>query len=177
MQSELATTLEDDAAPWPDLRIVTPVRSRRLFRALGVATALLVATGGYVHFCLYRHGYRTIPKIGLGFLLQVVASAIVVVALLIGPHAVARVAHLTDRLAGALTRLAAAGLAIGTLSAFALTRTSRGLFNFQERGLRPAPQALIALVAEIGVLGVLGAWLLACHRARRDFRVAVVPRV
>jgi len=177
MQSQVATTLEHDPPPGPDLRVVAPVRSRRLFRALGVATALLVATGGYVHFCLYRHGYRTIPKIGVGFLLQVVTSAIVVVALLIGPHAVARVAHVTDHLAGALIRLAAAGLAIGTLSAFALTRTSRGLFNFHERGLRPAPQALLALVAEIGVLGVLGAWLLACHRARREFRVGVVRRV
>jgi hypothetical protein len=69
MQLELATTLREDPPPRPDQRIVTPVRTRRLFRALGVATALLVATGGYVHFCLYRHGYRTIPKIGVGFLL------------------------------------------------------------------------------------------------------------
>jgi hypothetical protein len=177
MQSELATTPREDPPPRPDRRIVTPVRTRRLFRALGVATALLVATGGYVHFCLYRHGYRTIPKIGVGFLLQVVTSAIVVVALLVGPHAVARVAHVTDGLAGTLTLLAAAALAIGTLSAFALTRTSGGLFNFRERGLEPAPQALLALVAELGVLGVLGAWLLTCHRARRGFRVAVVPHV
>ena len=67
-------------------------RSRRLFRVFAIVTAALVATGGYVHFCLYRHGYRTIPKIGVGFLLQVVTSAIVVVALLVGPHRVARLA-------------------------------------------------------------------------------------
>ena len=130
-------------------------------------TAALVAAGGYVHFCLYRHGYRAIPKIGVGFLLQVVTSAIVVVALLIGPHRVARLAggaHVSDRLAGTLTGLAAAALAAGTLAAFALTRTPGGLFKFQERGLQPAPQALIALVAEIGVLVVLGAWLVADHR-------------
>ena len=54
-------------------------------------------------------------------------------------------------------RPAAAALAAGTLFAFALTRTPGGLFNFQERGLQPAPQALIALVAESGVLLVLGA--------------------
>ena len=116
-----------------------------------------------MHFCLYRHGYRTIPKIGVGFLLQVVTSAMVVLALLMGPHRVARLAHVTDRLAGILTGLAAAALAIGTLVAFALTRTPGGLFNFQERGLQPAPQALIALVAEIGVLVVVGAWLVADH--------------
>jgi hypothetical protein len=185
MQSLHAATLTDepltqDPLIRPDLRVVTSVRSRRLFRAFGVATALLVATGGYVHFCLYRHGYRTIPKIGVGFLLQVLTSAIVVVALLIGPHRVARlarVAHVTDRLAGTLTELAAAALAIGTLAAFALTRTPGGLFNFQERGLQPSPQALIALVAEIGVLVVIGVWTVADRGARREFRPLGVPRV
>jgi hypothetical protein len=164
----------------PDLRVVTNVRSPRLFRSFGIVTAALVAAGGYVHFCLYRHGYRTIPKIGVGFLLQVVTSAIVVAALLIGPHRVARlarVAHLTDRSAGFLTGLAAAGLAGGTLVAFALTRTPGGLFNFQERGLQPAPQALIALVAETGALVVLGAWLVAAHVVRREVRGIEVARV
>jgi hypothetical protein len=177
MHSQHATTLThepltQDPLTRPDLRVVTTARSRRLFRTLGVATAALVATGGYVHFCLYRHGYRTIPKIGVGFLLQVVTSALVVVALLLGPHRVARiarVAHVTDRLAGTLTELAAAALAIGTLAAFALTRTPGGLFNFQERGLQPSPQALIALVAEIGVLVVIGAWTVADRGARRGF--------
>src|SRR6202795_1570484 len=116
MQSQHATTLTHDPLTGdppvrPDLRIVKVARSRRLVRTFAVATAALVATGGYVHFCLYRHGYRTIPKIGVGFLLQVITSAVVVVALLLGPHRVARlarVAHVTDRLAGILTELAAA---------------------------------------------------------------------
>jgi hypothetical protein len=69
----------------------------------------------------------------------------------------------TDRFAGAVIGLAAAALAAGTLVAFALTRTPGGLFNFQERGLQPAPQALIALVAEAGVLVVLGGWMVADH--------------
>jgi hypothetical protein len=149
-------------------------------RTFGVATAALVATGGYVHFCLYRHGYRTIPKIGVGFLLQVLTSAIVVAALLIGPHRVARLAgaaHLTDRFAAILTGLAAAALAAGTLVAFALTRTPGGLFNFQERGLQPAPQALIALVSEIGALVALGVWLIADHVTRRELRAVGVSRV
>ena len=164
----------------PDLRVVSTVRSPRLFRVFAIVTAALVATGGYVHFCLYRHGYRTIPKIGVGFLLQVLTSAIVVVALLIGPHRLARLggaAHLTDRWAGILTGLAAAALAAGTLVAFALTRTPGGLFNFQERGLQPAPQALIALVAESGVLVVLGAELLTAHLVRRKPRAVAVARV
>ena len=187
MQSQHATTLTNDLPnedpltgrppARPDLRVVRMARSRRLFRAFGLATAALVATGGYVHFCLYRHGYRTIPKIGVGFGLQVVTSAVVAVALLVGPHVLARVTHVTDRLAGTLTGLAAAALATGTLVAFALTRTPGGLFNFQERGLQPAPQALIALVAEIGVLVVLGAWLVTDHVVRHQVRTVPVSRV
>jgi hypothetical protein len=164
----------------PDLRVVSAAPSPRLFRLFAIATAALVATGGYVHFCLYRHGYRAIPKIGVGFLLQVIMSVIVVVALLVGPHRVARLAqavHLTDRWAGILTGLAAASLAAGTLIAFALTRTPGGLFNFQERGLQPAPQALIALVAESAALVVLGAWLAAEHLVGRKPRALAVARV
>src|SRR5205807_1578309 len=33
-------------------------------RRLSVAAAACVLVGGYVHFCLYEHGYRFIPKIG-----------------------------------------------------------------------------------------------------------------
>src|ERR1700675_673510 len=99
MQSQHDTTLlhdplaEDPLAAGPpkrpDLRVVRVARLRRLLRGLWRATAVLVATGGYVHFCLYRHGYRAIPKIGVGFMLQAVSSAIVVVALLVGPHRIA----------------------------------------------------------------------------------------
>jgi hypothetical protein len=182
MQSQRASTLTDESLievpPLrSDLRVVTNARSPRLFRTLGVVTAALIAAGGYVHFCLYRHGYRAIPKIGVGFLLQVLTSAIVAAALLVGPHRVARLAHLSDRLAGTVTGLAAAALAAGTLAAFALTRTPAGLFNFQERGLQPAPQALIALVAEVGVLVALGAWLVADHVLQRQVRAVRAPPV
>ena len=182
MQSQRASTLADDSLVEdppirPDLRVVTTTRSPRLFRTLGVVIAALVAAGGYVHFCLYRHGYRAIPKIGVGFLAQVVVSAIVVAALLVGPHRVARLSHLTDRLAGTVTGLAAAALAAGTLTAFALTRTQAGLFNFRERGLQPAPQALIALLAEIGVLVALGVWLVADHVLQRQARMVRAPPV
>ena len=53
----------------------------RLFSA---AAGGAIVVGGYVHYCLYRHGYRSIPKIGVGFLLQVLSSAVVAGALLIG---------------------------------------------------------------------------------------------
>jgi hypothetical protein len=185
MQAQRATTLTHDQltdAPLaentptrPDLRVVRNARSRRLLRGLGIATAVLVAAGGYVHFCLYRHGYRTIPKIGVGFLLQAVTSVVVGVALLVGPHLIARVVHVTDRLVGALTELAAAALAIGTLVAFALSRTPGGLLDFQERGLEPAPQALIALIAELGVLGVFGMWVVANHVLQGDVHAAAAP--
>jgi hypothetical protein len=187
MQSERAITLTHDQPTGdplaenpptrPDLHVVRNARSRRLIRGLGIATALLVAAGGYVHFCLYRHGYRTIPNIGVGFLLQAVTSVAVGVALLVGPQRLARVMHVTDRVAGAVTELAAAALAIGTLGAFALSRTPGGLFNFQERGLEPAPQALIALVAEIGVLVVVGASLVADHTVQRAVHTVPVGRV
>jgi len=183
MQTQPVGTLTHDpltdspsAPSRPDLRVVRNARSRRLFRAFAVATAALVAVGGYVHFCLYRHGYRMIPKIGVVFGLQVLTSALVVV-LLLTPHRVARLAHVTDRAAGALTELAAAALATGTLVAFALTRTPGGLFNFQERGLQPAPQALIALIAESGVLVVVGAWLVTDHLAQRRLPPVSVARV
>jgi hypothetical protein len=140
-------------------------------------TAAFVIAGGYVHWCLYRHGYRTIPKIGVGFMLQVVASAVVASALILGPHRIARMAHVTDRFAGTVIGLAAGALAAGTLLAFALTRTPGGLFNFQERGLQPAPQALIALVAEAGVLVVLGGWLVADHVVRRAVHTVPVTPV
>jgi hypothetical protein len=187
MQLERATTLTDDQftddplsespRTRPDLRVVRNQRSRRVLRGFGIATAPLVAAGGYVHFCLYRHGYRTIPKIGVGFLLQAVTSVAVVLALLIGPHLLARVAHVTDRLAGAVAELAAGALAIGTLIAFALSRTPGGLFNFQERGLEPAPQALIALGAEIGVLVVVVASLMVDHAVQRAAHPVRVRRV
>jgi hypothetical protein len=146
-----------------------------LFRSFGIATAAFVAVGGYVHYCLYRHGYRVIPKIGVGFLLQAIASVIVATALLLGPHRVALVTRVSDRLASTLTAIAAAALAAGTLAAFALTRTPGGLFNFQERGLEPSPQALIALVAETAALAMLGLWMLAGYAVGRASRIAENP--
>jgi hypothetical protein len=115
-------------------------------RRLSVASAVLILVGGYVHFCLYRHGYRFIPKIGISFMLQFTSSAILAGALLVrrgrvrlGGHSVA---------VPQLTRLSAIGLSVGTLAALGIAHTPGGLFQFHEIGLRPAPQTLIAIGAE-----------------------------
>jgi hypothetical protein len=121
-------------------------RNPAILRSLSVTTAAMIAIGGYVHLCLYRHGYRTIPTIGVGFLLQIVASGLIVLALVV-PVPALRWGRFTANPV-IVTTLAALSLSIGTLIAFWLTRRPGGLFGFQERGLQPAPQALIALVAE-----------------------------
>ena len=148
-----------DRAAWPARGTVPPhaVEERRRHRSttarrLSVASAALILVGGYVHLCLYRHGYRFIPKIGVSFLLQVVSSALLATALVVpgrriragrgtrrGRHFVAR---------AQLTRLSAIALSLGTLAALGIAHTPGGLFQFREIGLRPAPQTLVAIVAE-----------------------------
>jgi hypothetical protein len=127
------------------LRSPTPSRFGRT-RMLNVGSAVLILIGGYVHFCLYRNGYRFIPKIGVSFVLQFVSSAILAGALLVRLRRV-RLGHFRVDLAQ-LARLAAIGLSVGDLAALGIAHTSGGLFNFREIGLRPAPQTLITIVVE-----------------------------
>jgi len=115
-------------------------------RLLSVVSALLILAGGYVHFCLYRHGYRFIPKIGVSFLLQSTSSAILAGALLWHGGWVRLGRHFVPL--AQLTRLSAIGLSVGTLAALGIAHTPGGLFQFHELGLRPAPQTLIAIVVE-----------------------------
>src|SRR4051794_10778564 len=51
-------------------------------RWLSIGAAGLILVGGYVHYCLYRTGYRFIPKIGTSFVLQASTSVMMAVALL-----------------------------------------------------------------------------------------------
>jgi len=141
-------------------------------RVLVLTVGALVATGGYVHFCLYRHGYRAIPAIGPAFLLQAVSSAIVAVGLLV-PWPMVRVGARRYDPATAV-KAGAALLSVGTLAAFWLSRRPGGIFHFQERGLQPAPQAVVALVSESAAL-LLTVGLLAreLHRTRRPADPAV----
>jgi hypothetical protein len=128
----------------------TPDPADRAARRLSLASAALILVGGYVHYCLYRNGYRFIPKIGVSFELQAGASAFLAAALLVptrNPRPPTRLRrHSTLR--QQLTRLGGIGLSAGTLAALGLAHTPKGLFQFRELGLQPAPQTLIAILAE-----------------------------
>ncbi len=105
-----------------------------------LSAAIALLAGGLVHLQLYFDGYRSLPDPNLGrsFIANGVASVVVAAALLVRRDA--------------LLRLAGIGVALGTLGAFALSRTDRGIFGLRETGLNPSPQALIALVAAIAAL-------------------------
>ena len=120
---------------------------------LRYATAVAVAAGGYTHFDLYRRSYHAIPRVGVLFALNVIASAAITAAL-VTRH---------DR----VTRFAALALTAGTLVAFALSRTT-GLAGFKETGLTPRPQAAITLAVELAAAAMLiAASLVARGAARR----------
>jgi MFS family permease len=124
-------------------------RGRRLAscaRGLTLAAAGLIAAGGYVHFCLYRRGYRSIPSIGPAFLLQFTFSAIVAAALVLARgwlHAGRRRVAMAQ-----VARVAGVALALGTLVALAIAHTEGGLFGWREFGLQPAPQTAITIIVE-----------------------------
>ena len=145
----------------------------RVARRLSVGSAVLILAAGYVHLCLYRRGYRFIPKIGVSFLIQAAASALLAVALLLRKGRV----HLFRRTVSTaqLSRLAAVGLSLGTLAALGLAHTSKGLFHFHERGLQPAPQTLIAIVTESLAALLLIAAMFEGYVAARQPRV--IPAV
>ena len=103
-------------------------------------TAVLLALSGYIHADLYLHGYQVIPLVGPAFLLQASGSFAIAVLLLFGN--------------ALIPRLAAAGLAVGALAGFVVSRTV-GIGTFIEHGFDPAPQALISVLAEVAVLALL----------------------
>jgi hypothetical protein len=147
----MARSRRRDRAPRPD-----PTGSNRTVaaRRLSVTSAALLLVGGYVHLCLYRHGYRFIPKIGVSFLLQAGSSILLATALVVvgWRFRMRRPLQAVPQ----LVRLAAMALSLGTLAALGLAHTSGGLFQFREIGLRPAPQTLIAIVAESLAVLLLG---------------------
>jgi hypothetical protein len=126
---------------------------------LGIAAGL--ALTGYLHADLYVHGYRGLHVIGPSFLWLAGASFALAALFLVAALLVAATAVPEP----ALLRLAAFGLAAGALAGFVLSRTV-GLFGFLERGLQPAPQALLSLVAESAVLLLAGGGLLVGVAAR-----------
>lgn len=113
-----------------------------------LATAVCLAGTGWVHTDLYLNGYKAIHFVGPSFLLAGAGSFAVAVLLIISEAPV--------------LRLLAAGLALGALIGFMASRTV-GLFGFTERGLQPAPQALLGLLFEFGVLALIAVTLLSAR--------------
>jgi len=101
---------------------------------LRIGLAASLAVSGVIHAYLYIHGYQHIPTIGTSFLIQASVSFALALLILIGGPG--------------WLRWAAAGLAGGSLVAFALSRTV-GLFGFSERGWDPSPHAAISVGAEV----------------------------
>ncbi|MGD9998391.1 MAG: cupredoxin family copper-binding protein [Ilumatobacteraceae bacterium] len=111
--------------------------------ALRIVAAVALVVGGLVHLQLYFDGYRDVPNANLGrsFLLNGFGSAAIALALVARREAV--------------VRLAAVAMVVGTLVAFTLSRTDRGVFGFTESGFEPSPQAALALISEVVALVAL----------------------
>jgi hypothetical protein len=110
----------------------------RFFRF--AAAALLVA-GGAIHLSLYLDGYRSIPRIGVVFVANVVVAAVLAVALVARPLRISAVAAL--------------GFSAATMVAFLLSRTT-GLLGFMEAGWDT--KAASAFAVEALTVAVLGIW-------------------
>lgn len=145
--------------PTPRPAALTRLRSTVRPGARGAAlaglralTAIATAVTGYVHASLYLDGgYRVIHVVGPAFLLLSSGAFAVATLLLIGGPLV--------------PRLGAAAVAAGALGGFVMSRTA-GVFGFTERGLDPAPQALISLISELGTLALLLSWELLLRDSR-----------
>jgi plastocyanin len=112
---------------------------------LRIVAAAAIVIGGLIHLQLYFDGYRDFPNDNLGrsFLLNGIGSMVIAIALLARRDVVVRVAGLA--------------MVVGTLIAFALSRSDRGVFGFTEKGLEPSPQSLLTIVVEIIALLAIAA--------------------
>jgi hypothetical protein len=121
--------------------------------AVRFAVAATLAVSGVIHAYLYIDGgYRYIPTVGPGFLVQASTFCALAVLILVG-------APEWFSWAGAL-------LSIGALIAFALSR-SIGLFGFTERGWNPSPYAELSVIAEALTAVVVAVSVLASRRSAR----------
>jgi hypothetical protein len=123
--------------------------SNDLLNRAGLSVSL--AVGGFCHAYLYVHGYQHIPRIGTAFLVQASVSFALAGLLLVGGPG--------------WLRWAAAGVAGGSLGAFALSRTI-GVLGFSEYGWEPSPYGALSVIAEI-VTVLLWAGTLLRWRPRR----------
>ncbi len=123
------------------------------FVVLRVVGGGLLATNAGIHAYLWQAGYRTIPAIGLLFLLDVIGASVLVIAVLLSPRGIVPVVAA----AGALLELGTAG---GLLLA-----TRHSLFGFMESSRATLyQQSLVTELAGAVALALLA--LLAVHNAR-----------
>lgn len=110
--------------------------------AIRVAVSASLMVSGVVHADLYIHGYRDVPTVGPAFLFQASVFCALGALILIG--------------APGWFSWAGAVLSVGTLIAFALSRTV-GLFGFTESGWDPAPQGALSAITEVLTVVLVGA--------------------
>jgi hypothetical protein len=120
----------------------------RLAVRFGIAATLAVSGVIHAYLCI-DGGYRYIPTVGSGFLIQ--ASIFCALAVLVPM--------------GAPEWCSWAGgvLSVGALIAFVLSRTI-GLFGFTERGWNPSPYAALSVIAEALTVVLVAALVLASRR-------------
>jgi hypothetical protein len=118
-------------------------------RIARLAAALLILAGGAVHLQLWRGGYRGIPRIGPWFMVNVIVSALLAVALMARNDG----------------RVAVAGIAfsLASLGALVMSRTI-GIFGFTETAWTSA--VVRATGAEVGAVALLSV-VLAQRRSRK----------
>lgn len=109
--------------------------------------AVLILVGGLVHLDLWNNGYRTIPKIGVLFMANFVASAVLAAVVMASRRAI--------------VALAGIGFAAGSLVAFVLSRTV-GIFGFTDVGWNA--HATYTVASELGAIVLLAATLLLQRR-------------
>ena len=126
-----------------------------------LAAAAAIVVGGLVHLQLYFDGYRDFPNENLGrsFLLNGIASVVVAGALVVRRDW--------------WVRLAGIGIVLGTLAAFALSRTDSGIFGFTETGLNPSPQGFLTVATEVAALVLLAATFIPRIGPGREVRIPV----
>lgn len=108
----------------------------RLARSLA---AVLLLTGGVVHYNLWKSGYRHIPRIGPLFMANFAASVALAAAVVVSRRATVAFAGIA--------------LAAGSLTALVLSRTT-GVLGFTETIW--TGQAVQTLASEIGAIVALG---------------------
>ncbi len=122
-----------------------------------LAAAGFILAGGLIHLELWVDGYRRIPGIGPLFLLNVVASALVALALVVGK-------------ARGQVLVVAAALTVSSAAALLISRTV-GLLGFTEGW---TPTAIQAMAAEVGAIVAIAA-VVSAARARPAYVLAQPP--